>query len=113
MCPNFGSILRFSKKKNHFSTIINIIYKIYIVKKKMMASRKFESFIKYIINKKMMDFPKVESFTKYIIKKKMVTFLKFGSLYVLYLCELFEIHLCIVLIPICIKYFLSFLACAY
>jgi hypothetical protein len=94
------------KKKIHFNIVIKIIYKIYY-KQEMMASPKFESFTKYIINKKMMDFPKFESFTKYIIKKKMMTFPKFESLYVLCLCELFGIHLCFVLIPICINYFFS------
>lgn len=52
----------------------------------------------------MMAFPKFESFTKYITRKKMMTFPKFESRYVLCLCELFGIHLCIVLIPICINY---------
>jgi hypothetical protein len=76
-----------------------------------MASPKFESLIKYIIKKKMMAFPSL-SHLQNIIKKKIMTFPKFESVYVLCLCELFGIHLCIVLISICINYF-SFLACAY
>jgi len=69
-----------------------------------MTSPKFESFIKYIVNKKMMAFPKFEWFTKYVLKKEIMTFLKFESWYVLCLCELFGIHVCIVFIPICINY---------
>jgi len=56
--------LRFSK--NYFISIQSLTsFTKYIIKKKIMASPKFESLIKYIIKKKMMAFPKFESFTKY------------------------------------------------
>lgn len=91
------------KKKIHLNIIINIIYKIYY-KEKIDGFSQVWVIYKIYYKQEMMAFLKFESFTKYITRKKMMTFPKFESWYVLRLCELFGIHLCIVLIPICINY---------